>query len=166
MEPTALISTLNDRLATRLGLPVRTNTENERPVPAVILDDMSVTDYTFHNTALAGVKETGAATSDERYFRFYYDVRLDYVVRHHSDPDASLLFDDLREEFMRLRIDPSLLDADINAVTLRGGGGIDTVFVESSEAEMTQSVEFTTFHQVLRDNYDTIQDIQMSFTLD
>ena len=164
MEPTELIAALQSRLSARLPAEVRTNPDNERPMPAVILDDTVVTDHTFHNTPLAQHVETNSG-SDERYFRFYYDLRLDYTVRHTSDPNVSMLFDDLRQEFMALRLNPASLDADIHDVNLRGGGQMTSTFTEESESEMTQSVEFATFHQVSRTNYDTIADIQKTFNL-
>lgn len=164
MEPTELISLLNERLEGRLGVEVRTNAENERPVPAVILDDMSTEDYEFHNTPLAQVVETNTG-SDKKYYRFYYDVRLDYEVRHNSDPKAVALHDSLRHQFMLLRLNPGSLDGDLQEATLRGGGGLDHAFVEPSETELTQSIVFRTFHQVLFDNYDTIEQIQSDFSL-
>lgn len=165
MQPTELIADLNRHLSGHLAAEVRTNAENERPVPLVVLDSMDIEDFVHHNTPLDHVVETKKTVSDERYYRFYYDLRLDYEVRAGDDVTAHQLHDDLRHELMLLRLDPGSLDGDVLDVTLRGGGLIGHTFVEAAETELNQSVVFRTFHQVLKDNYETIEQIQSDISL-
>lgn len=151
MDQTNLISTVQTYLSDSLPVPVRTRggTEDERPVPAVILEGVDVTDLTFHNTHLAQVVEQGSpGVPDEWYFRFHYRARLDYLVRHKTDLKSSNLVDNLRQVMLPLVENPRVLHDDINRVRLRGGGGFSVTNVEDSESEMNQAVQIRTFHQM------------------
>lgn len=151
MDQTELINTIQSHLDSKLSVAVRTRngTEDERPVPAVILEDVDITDIRFHNTHLAqAVENDSAGTADERYFRFHYWARLDYLVRHENDFNASTLRDQVRHTFQPLEENPRSLDNDLNEVNLRGGGGFTGSGTEDSESEMNQAVMIRSFHQM------------------
>jgi len=153
MDEVTLIDTVQSHLDSKLGVPVRTRggTDDERPVPAVILEDFDVTDITIHNTHLSGVEENGSAgTADTRYFSFHYWARFDYTVRHTSDRDSALLRKDLKRVFMPLSENPRWLDDQLNELKLRGGGGFQLTNAEDKESEMNLAVRIRTFH--LMDN--------------
>lgn len=148
MDQTELIDTVQSHLDSKVSVPVRTKggTGDERPVPAVILEDVDIRDITLHNTHLAGVEEKPPGTSDLRLFHFRYKARLDFAVRHTSDREASLLQDKLRAVFEPLTENPRSLDSDLSEVNLRGGGGFSLTNVEDKESSMNFAVQIRTFH--------------------
>lgn len=168
MDQTTLIETFQSHLETELSVPVRTKggLGDERPVPVVILEDFDVQDLVFHNTHLAQVVEHDTAgVSDERYFRFHYEARLDYTVRAADDLSALQLRDDLRRALYDVCEEPQSLDGDLRRCALRGGGGFTHSFVEDTESEMTQAVLVRSFEQVSKSNYSTLDDIKESFNV-
>lgn len=171
MQHTTLIETIQSYLDSKLSVPVRTSggTEDERPVPVVILDDVDFTDVTFHNTHLVQVVENDAAgVPDDRYFRFHYWVRLDYTIREGKDLSALQLRDALRSAFLPLVENPAAIHEDVRRVKLRGGGGFMHDFIEDRETEMTFPVRIRSFEQISNADSSalessTLDEIQDSF---
>lgn len=167
MDAATLSSTFQSHLNDNLTVPVQTTgAEESRPVPGVLLENLDLQDITYHNTPLWHVVEHDlAGTSDERWFRFHYRVRLEYAIRHKSDISALRLFDNVRSVLEDIAIDPRGLHSDLRDVSLRGGGEMQHSFVENTESELNQSVVVESFDQRLRDNYDSIDQITKTFTI-
>lgn len=157
MDEVTLIDTVQSHLDSALSVPVRTRngTEDDRPVPAVILDDIDITDIIVHNTHLSGVEENDSpGTPDKRYHSFRYWARFDYLIRHTSDREAAILHRDLKNVLRPLSENPRALHDHTNEVKLRGGGGFTSTNVEDQEAEMNFAFRIRTFH--LMDNINDV----------
>ena len=127
MEETELISTIQSHLATALTVPVRTSgMQNERPVPAVILDDWTTTDMNFHNSPLSGEAYgdfDGDGSKDyERYLTFDYETKVEFQVRHHDEVKVSELKDSLKHVIRMIRSDPLDFHNNVKQCRLAGGG--------------------------------------------
>lgn len=168
MDATTAIETLVSHLSANLAVPVRVSgMEDERPVPVVLIEDWDITDYTHHNSALAGRAVDPEDDVEKRYFRFYYDMRVEIVVRHHDDVLAHRVLDSLREALMMVREDPLSFHPHLNTLKMRGAGGIHHQFIEPKETELEQAIVLQSFHEVKRSmsQYDTIADIVNDFTI-
>jgi len=168
MDVTTAIETLVSHLSAALAVPVRVSgMEDERPVPVVLIEDWDITDHTLHNSAFAGQAVDPEDDAEKRYFRFYYDMRVELVVRHHDDVLAHRVLDSLRRELGMIREDPLSFHPHLNDLKLRGGGGIHHQFIEPKETELQQAIVLQSFHEVKRamSQYDTIEDILNDFTI-
>lgn len=162
MDATTAIQSLVSHLSTRLAVPVRVSgMEDERPVPVVLIEDWDITDYTYHNTAFAGQAVDPDDGVEKRYFRFYYDMRVEIQVRHHDEVLAHRALDSLRAELSMIREEPWQVHQHLNTLKLRGAGGIHHQFIEPKETELEQAIVLRSFHEVKRSmsNYDTIDEI-------
>jgi len=139
--------------------------EDERPVPLVLIEDWNTTDYTWHNSQFAGQAVDPDDGVEKRYFRFYWSMRVDLLIRHHDDVQAHRLLDEVRKALIDVKRDPLAFHGELNALDLRGSGGIQHQFLESKETELQQSFRVTSFHEVKDDNYDTLEEIVNDFTL-
>jgi len=171
MDETTLIATLEDRLDSALDVPVRTaGHEDERPVPAAIIEDWDTTDFTYHNTPFAG-ERVGDLDGDgnreyERVFRFYYETRVEVTARHSDEVAASRLKDDVKNVFREIRIDPDSFHAHLRNCLPRGSGNPQHQFTEPRETELGVSALFKGFHEVVRSDYDTIEQVKESFHIE
>lgn len=171
MKPTNAVKSITTELRSRLNVPVRTSGQTgDRPVPAVILDDWSIEEMNFHNTAFVGETDTldvDGDGSDEfaRWFRFYYDMRVELVARDADDVGAHTLLGNVQDAMRAFQIDPSIIHDHVNTVEPGSSGNISYQFTQPKETELTQTMTLTTFHQVSQTNYDTIADVQETFNL-
>lgn len=165
MDVTEAIQTLQSHLDLKLDYPVKTSgMQDERPVPLVLIEDWSITDHTHHNTAFAG-QVTDDDGTERLYFRFYYTLRVDLLVRHSDEVQAHHLLDDLRGALRMVGEDPLGFHDHCNDLRLASAGGIHHQFLESKETELSQAIRIEAFHQERDDTYDTITDIIDSFTV-
>lgn len=151
MDELTLIETIQSYIDVNVSAAVRTSggTDDERPIPSVVLDETDVVEVTHHNTNLAQVVEDDTTGQpDERYYRFYYEIRLDYLLTHKSDHEVQSLFQDMQTIFRPLTENPRRLDGDIHRVRIRGGGGFNGTFVEDPESQMTYAILVKSFHQM------------------
>lgn len=167
MDKTTLIETLQTYLDNNLTVEVQSEgAEENRPMPGVIFDGFTLRDLTFHNSHLAAVTETGAGSSDERWYRFHYTANLSWLVRDRTDYKASALHDQLRSLLEEVVLDRSIISEDLNEAKLAGGGGISHEFVENTESEMSQSLYVRTFDQRHKNDFDSLDEIREIYTLD
>jgi hypothetical protein len=171
MNPTEAISSLSDVLDTRLAVPVRTSgLEGERPVPLVLIDDWQITELEFHNSGFAGQTrdvdvDGDGETEHARWYRFYYDMRVDLEVRDSDDVGAHTLLGEVQSVLIDLKQAPrEHLHDHINTLSLGSSGNPTYQFAEPKETELRQSFSLRSFHQVSRTDFDTIQDVQTQFT--
>jgi len=170
MDLTSLVSTLQTYLNGQLSAPVLTPSGTDeydtQPLPAVILEHMLPEPLTFHNSNLAQVVENDTpGTGDDRYYRYQYYVRLDYLIRAADDESVVALYDSMQAALFDFVEEPHLLHEDVREFDLRNGGGIDHVFVEDTESEMNLPVRIRSFDQVKRTDTESIDSITETFTV-
>jgi len=170
MDETTLISTLQQRLDAAVDVPVHTaGFEDTRPVPAVIIEDWDTTEVTYHNSPFAGEVwgdlDDDGSNEYERYFRFYYETRVEVTSRHLDEVEASRLNDTIKSVFREIRADRSSFHDHLRNCLPRGSGSLQHEFTEPRETELTASALFKGFHQVVKSDYDTIEEVLKDFTL-
>ena len=173
MDETELISDLQSHLENELSAPVRTKGfEDERPVPVVILDDWDTNDFNFHNSAFAG-EEYGDFDNDgekeyERYLNFDFRTRIEFLVRHSDEVDASRLKEDVKHELRLLREYPQQFNSSLKQVALGADGNPTNTFTEPKEAELMVSARFYGDHTVTLTTDDlqdsVLQQVNNNFT--
>jgi len=66
-------------LSGQLSVPVFVKgTRNERPTPAVVIENWSTTEFTYHNDDYVGLFEDPADGVEKEYYRFYWGCALNY----------------------------------------------------------------------------------------
>lgn len=170
MDETELIIGLQQHLSSTLSVPVRTNAlEDERPVPVIILDDWDTNDFNFHNSAFAG-EASGDFDDDgemeyEKYLNFDWRTRVEFLVRHQDEVEASRLKEDLKQELRLIRENPQGFDGDLKQCRLGADGNPTNQFTEPKEAELMASARFHGDHTITVQDGNPISTIEESFTL-
>lgn len=173
MQEVDLISTLQSHLASALSEPIRTSAmEDERPVPVVIIDDWDTNDFNFHNSAFAGEAVgdfDGDGTLDyERYLNFDFRTRVEFLVRHSDEVDATRLKDTVKHQLRLIRQNPQQFHADLKQCRLGAGGNPTHQFTEPKEEELMLSARFHGDHTVTRTpsdtQEDTLEQVKKTFT--
>lgn len=170
MDETELISTLQSHLSTALSTPVRTNAlEDERPLPAIIIEDWDTDELNFHNTAYAGEAlgdwDDDGVKEYERYLAFDYETRIEFLVRHEDEVEVSRLKENLKHELRLIRERPLQFNDSLKQLRLGTDGNPTNRFVEQKEAELMLSATFYADHIITRDDFDQIREILERFTL-
>lgn len=167
MNPNEMLEVLSGELAARMAVTVRTSgNTDERPVPAVIVDDYTLTNINHHNDHYIGSEYTGDTETD-RWYRFHYDARIDMVVRHDDDVQAHALLSALQSQLGLIVTNPQVhLHADVDAFKMGESGEISYQYREPQETELNQTVMLRSFHDVRWGDFDTIAEIQESFTVE
>jgi hypothetical protein len=168
MDVETAITTLVTHLSDRLAVPVRVSgMQDERPVPLVLIEDFDLTDHTYHNSAYAGQAEDPNDGEEKLYYRFYYDLRLEIVVKDSDEVGATSLLDSLRGAIRMLRENPQSFHPHLNEMQLRGADGFDHQFIEPTETELNQTIVLKAFTEAKEPlaGYDTIEDIVNQITL-
>lgn len=168
MDQTDAIETLVSYLSARLTAPIRVSgMEDERPVPVILIEDWDTTDITHQTSAFAGLAVDADDGIEKQWFRFYYNLRIEFVVRHHDEVAAHNLLDSLRSVLMMVSERPAGFHDHLNALHMRGAGGIHHQFIESKETELHQAVVLESFHQVAEsDGFGKIQSIVNNYTIE
>lgn len=145
MDETELIETLVSHFDTTLSVEVAAKgLEDDRPVPAAIIDDWSTEDLNLHNSAYAG-EARGDFDNDgtdeyERYLNFDWQTRVEFSVVAHDEVESSRLSSTIVSEFRYLSEYPQNLHEDIKSVSVLPSGDPQSVFVEPKETELNVSV--------------------------
>lgn len=175
MDETTLIEQMQSHLNTEFDVAVRTSAlSNERPVPAIILDDWTIDPITYHTTPLSQHRYTdidGDGQKEvERVFRFHYEARLEFVVRHADEVGASQLKTQLTNVFRELKLNPCQLHDDVKWVRLVRSGDPTFSFREPKENELHTGCLLESFHEIRHTAADTDWDpitvIQDSFSIE
>jgi hypothetical protein len=153
MDEKTLISSLQQYLASRISVQVSTRgLEDERPVPVVLIDDWDTRDKNIHNSPYAGTSveniDNDGNLESERYLRFDFRTRVEFLVREADEVDAVSLKDEVKSHIRTLREYPTLLHEDVKEVNLSGGGNPSFTFTEPREAELLVSARFHADHIV------------------
>ena len=166
MHNTELISTLQTYLNTNIAAPVHVGGTNERPVPAITLENWSVTQIDLANSNYIGTDTDDVTGFDEaKVYRIPYDCRVSFKIRHDDTVEASKLRDQLRLELGRLEDRPSLMGDSLSQVSIGRGGEVSYQFAEPTETEMTQAATFTAATMYKDGDFDNIEDIDVEVSV-
>lgn len=167
MNPNEMLKVLSGELAQRMAVSVRTSgNTDERPTPVVIVDNYALTNLNFHNDHYVG-SEHSSGTETNRWYRFHYDARVDMVVRHNDDVQAHSLLSALQSQLALIATDPRThLHDDIDSFEMGTSGEISYQYREPQETELNQTVTLRSFHDVNWDTFDTVAEIQDTFTIE
>jgi len=127
--------------------------EDERPVPAIIIDDWNTNDFNFHNSPFAG-EAVGDFNDDgtldyERYLNFDFTTRIEFLVRHDNEVDASRLKDRVKNQLRLIRDRPQAFHDDLKQCRLGSGGSPSYTFTEPKETELMVSARFYGDHTIV-----------------
>lgn len=161
MQPKETIASFISAVNSRIPPPVHTaGIEDSRPVPAVVIEDMTIDEKNYHNSHFAGSEYDTAGNVSAEVFRHYYDLRLELVVK---DDDETQTFDylgDLHVALSEISRDPcGTIHGDVNEVISGGSGGVSYQFYEPTETEISQSVTLKTFYDSKNSNPDVLENI-------
>lgn len=159
MKPREAIRNFIGELNGRIPPPVHTQgIDDSRPIPAVLIDDVTLTFENHHNSNYAG-SEYVDGTEDTEIFRHYYTLRIELVVRTDDEVEAYDTLDDLISELSKLSRKPhESLHRDVNELRLLDAGGISYQFHEPTETEVNQSIKMTAFFETKKDR-DAIENL-------
>lgn len=169
MDETDLISGLVDYLDANLSAAVRTTGfEEERPLPVVVIDMWDTEDLHFHNSHFAGYELADTDMDDQqeyvRYYRYYFQTRVDFIVREDDEVEANQLMVQLKSLLRKLGRDPQQLNSDLNTAKVLGSGQPDHTFTEPKETEFNVSARFFGFFQTT-ESFEAIQEVTKTFTI-
>lgn len=172
MKPTEAISNIVSSLDAALSVPVRTSgLEGERPVPVVIVDDWQQTELQHHNdhrvasTLDIDVDDDGN-TEYADWYHFYYDMRIELVVRSADDVAAHTLLGEVQDALRVFEANPDTIHEHVNTVSTGNSGRLSYQFNEPKETEISQSFSLNSFHEIhISPNEDVLEAIQESITV-
>jgi len=160
MFPKELVSNLISKLNQRLDVPVHTSgIENTRPVPAVLVDGVSIEPMNHHNSNFAGQEWQDGSVVAEKY-RQYYSARVELVVRTADETGAYQILGNLQNELSLIEVDPcEYLHEDTVSMSVGSSGQVRYQFNAPTETELNQSVEIDSFYETTHDDFDTIESV-------
>lgn len=169
MDETELISSIQSHLDSKLSVSVRTKGfEDERPTPVVIIDDWSTQDFNYHNSAHSG-DFLGDLDGDdvkdyEKYLAFDFKTRVEFLVRHSDEVEASRLKESVKHELRLIRENPLQFNDSLKQCRLGTDGSPSNRYVEPQETELVISARFFGDHIVTRTDFDQIADVVENFS--
>jgi hypothetical protein len=160
MNPKEAVSTLISELNGRIPPPVHTaGIQEQRPVPAVLLNGVSIEPVQHHNSNYAGSEfdpDTQHETS--QIFRHYYSIRFDLLIRDDSEVGAYEILTQLQAALSALSRRPwETFHPDVNDMRLLGSGEVSYTFNEPTETELNQAVTLDSFYETTDSDLDVIE---------
>lgn len=159
MKPTDLVAAVQSHLNSVIEPPVQVDGDDERPVPSVLIEDWDVNNIQQHNTRYVYSEYNSQDVETARVYHIPYDLRVTFLCRHNEAVDVSTLQDTLREELMKLEINPKQISDEVGRVEAQGGSGVNYQYASPTEAESTQSAVFTSAQVYKRTDFDTLDSI-------
>ncbi|WP_144797676.1 hypothetical protein [Halorubrum depositum] len=162
MFPKEAVSTLITELNSRIPPPVHTaGIQEDRPIPAVLIDGVDLENLNVHNENYAGSKFDSATGHEEAEInRYYYTLRFDLVVRDDSETGAYDILTQLQSALATLSERPwETFHPDVNEIRLLSSGSVSYTFNEPAETEIHQAFELVSFFETAGDDLDVIQSI-------
>lgn len=167
MKPKKVISTFIDALNSRIPPPVHTaGIQNSRPVPAVLIEEMSIDEKNYHNSHYAGSEYDNAGHVEREVYRHYYDMQIELTIRDDDEVDAYDILGDVQVALGELERDPGgKVHEDISEIRSEGSGGISYQFYEPLESEINQTVVLKTFYDSIEENPDVLTNIGTTYDI-
>lgn len=165
MLPKETLSAFISALDSRIPPPVHTaGVENTRPVPAVVIQNMTVDEQRYHNSHFAGSNYANDGSVSKEIYRHYYDLRLQLLTRDDDETDAFDYFGQLKLALSELSRDPSTtIHEHVNTLDTGGSGEVSYQFYEPTETEINQAVTLKTFFDSEKTDFDTIDAIDTTY---
>lgn len=165
MYPKELVSTLISELNQRLAVPVHTSgIEETRPMPAVLVDGVSIQSKNYHNTNHVGNDYNDSGSVIAEIYRQYYSARIDLEIRATDETDAYGILGTLQNELSQIEVDPcKYLHADAVSMSVGDSGQVRYQFNEPTETELSQSLEIETFYDTTHDDFETIESVTKTY---
>lgn len=166
MYPKEAVSTLIDELNSRIPPPVHTSgIEESRPVPAVLIDNISLTNKNHHNSNYAGSEYTNGEETAQ-LFRHYYSLRVELKIRADDEIEAYEHLGSLQSALSHIERDPvTELHSEVHEVSTLGSGPVSYQFYEPTETEINQAVRLETFYETEDSVTDVIGTLQQNLTI-
>lgn len=167
MEPQIAIETLIAELNNRIPPPVHTaGIEEERPIPAVIINNVNLEDQNYHNTDHAGSETDASGNVTKRIFRHYYDLRVSLEVRNQDEVQAWGDLGDLKRAIENLGKRPQqYFHTDVNDIRSLSSGPVNYQYNEPTETELSQSLMIETFYETTDSDFDVIEQFENNITI-
>ena len=161
MYPDKVISTFITELNNRIPPPVHTGSmDDNRPIPAVIIEGIEIQDENHHNSDFAGEEYDSNGNVISEIKRHYYNLRLELNVRDDDEIQAFKYLGDLKSALSDIGDDPThILHNDIRKVQMKGSGEVSYQFYEPTETELNQSVVLKTFLETTNSDVDVIETV-------
>lgn len=161
MYPKETVKTLVSELNARIPPPVHTaGIEESRPVPAVLVSNVSLERHNHHNSNYAGAKyDTETQTSE--IFRYYYALRAELEVRAGDEVEAYEHLGSLQAALASIERRPTdRFHPDVHDVKVGNSGPVSYQYFEPTETEINQSIVIETFFESKEPVDNVIQAIQ------
>jgi hypothetical protein len=167
MFPKQAVSTFINALNSRIPPPVHTaGIEDERPVPAVIIENIQMENKNHHNSHTVGQKYDDSGYVNSEIKRHYYSLRLELLVRDDDETDAFNHLATLQEALSEIEDDPrNILDHSVHEVRTLGSNGVSYQFYEPTETEINQSVVLETYYETDKTDVDAIESIPETYNI-
>jgi hypothetical protein len=149
MYPKETVATLISELNGRIPPPVHTSgIEESRPVPAVLLDNVSLVKHNHHNSNYAGAKYDSNTNQTAEIYRYYYALRAELQVRAADEIEAYEHHGSLLDALTSIERRPTeRLHEDVHEVRVGDSGPVSYQYFEPTETEINQSVVIETFFE-------------------
>jgi hypothetical protein len=160
MFPKEAVSTLITKLNSRIPPPVHTaGIQEERPIPAVLIDGVDLRNLNVHNSNYAGSKFNSTTGHEEaEIHRHYYTLRFDLVVRDDSETGAYDILTQLQSALATLSERPwETFHPDVNEIRLLSSGSVNYNFNEPAETQIHQAFELVSFFETTDSDADVIE---------
>lgn len=163
MNVTEVLTTLQTYLNQKLVPPVKVSGGNERPVPAVLLENWDVSNIRRQEFVDSETDSNGYETA--RIYHTPYDLDVDFLIREADVLSASQLRSGLRSELDELEQNPKKLSDHVARVMTGGGGGINYQYANPTESELRQSATITAAHVYVDQDVQPITDVQVDLDI-
>lgn len=160
MEEVDLISAIQSHLSSNLNVPILTDAGDDRPVPAVIIDDWNTDNEHFHNSAYSGEQRKTSSQQYIRYLTFDFKTRVEFLIRDNGSVNVTKLKDKLKHQVRLISEYPQEFDTDVKNCILGEDGNPSSQFVEPEENELMLSATFHCDHTVELTDGDTIEEVK------
>ena len=166
MLPKKAISTLISELNGRIPPPVHTaGIEEERPVPAVLVENVDIDNHNHHNSNYAGSEYDSAGNEISEIHRYYYGMRIQLVVKDDDEIGAYDILGQLQQALGELSQRPhKTFHSDVNELRILGSGPISYQFHEPTETEISQAIRLETFYETSQSDGDVIETLQKNIS--
>jgi hypothetical protein len=148
MYPKETVKTLVAELNSRIPPPVHTSgIEESRPVPAVLVSNVSLNRHNHHNSNYAGATyDTSVQTSE--VYRYYYALRAELEVRAGDEVEAYEHLGSLQSALASIERKPTTrFHEDVHDVKIGNSGPVSYQYFEPTETEINQSIVIETFFE-------------------